>query len=201
DRYRGREEPHLAVFTTVVAGAEGLHVGSCFIRPDVHFPVGGEQQPSHASSSAAIPGRGFPSRNSSEAPPPVETWASLSASPATAPAESAPPPSLAAPRAPPSLKLHPVTRAPPPPATLPRPHVRGAPQPAPAHAHGLPRWHGRRARATPPRPAGWDAPASPSRAAAPATTAAGGPGRARTGPPPSRVAPTRPRPWRGWRTS
>src|SRR2546422_7291706 len=64
---------------TVVAGAEQLQVGSSVIRPEVRLPVGGEQQPPHASSSAATPGSGLPSRNSSEAPPPVETWVSLSA--------------------------------------------------------------------------------------------------------------------------
>src|SRR5260370_8320639 len=97
---------------TVVPGAEQLQVGSSIIRPEVHLPVGGEQQPPHASSSAATPGCGLPSRNSSDAPPPVETWGSLSASPATAAAESPPPPTPVAPRFPASLNA-------PPPAPLP----------------------------------------------------------------------------------
>src|SRR3989454_7445598 len=83
---------------TVVAGAEQLQVGSSVIRPEVRLPVGGEQQPPHASSSAATPGSGLPSRNSSEAPPPVETWVSLDARPATAAAESPPPTTVVAPR-------------------------------------------------------------------------------------------------------
>src|SRR5216684_7463121 len=83
---------------TVVPGAEQLQVGSSVIRPEVHLPVGGEQQPPHASSSAATPGSGLPSRNSSDAPPPVETWESLDVRPATAAAESPPPTTVVAPR-------------------------------------------------------------------------------------------------------
>src|SRR5205807_2277383 len=90
-RHRRWEEPNLAVLMAIVPGAERLQVGSRVIRAEVHLPVGGEQQPPHASSRAATPGRGFPSRNSSDAPPPVETWLSLSSSPATAAAESPPP--------------------------------------------------------------------------------------------------------------
>src|SRR5256885_7749788 len=40
------------------------------LRPEMHLPIGREEDPSHASSSAATPGSGFPSRNSSAAPPP-----------------------------------------------------------------------------------------------------------------------------------
>src|SRR2546430_16041313 len=106
------EEPHLAVLTAVVAGAERLHVGSGFLRPEVHFPVGGEQQSSHASSRAATPGSGFPSRNSRAAPPPVETWVSLSSSPATAAAESPPPTTAVPPRCPASRNPSPMARVP-----------------------------------------------------------------------------------------
>src|SRR2546422_10964486 len=84
---------------TVVAGAEQLQVGSSVIRPEVRLPVGGEQQPPHAPSSAMTPGSGLPSRNSSEAPPPVETCESLSSRPATAAAESPPPTMVVAPLA------------------------------------------------------------------------------------------------------
>src|SRR5213593_3627090 len=112
DRDRGREEPHLAVLLAVVAGAERLQIGSGFIGPDVHFPVGGAQQSSHASSRAATPGSGFPSRNSRAAPPPVETWVSLSSSPATAAAESPPPTTVVAPRFPASINASPMARVP-----------------------------------------------------------------------------------------
>src|SRR5207302_330555 len=112
DRDRGREEPHLAVLPAVVAGPERLQIGSGFIRPDVHFPISGEQQSPHASSRAATPGSGFPSRNSSAAPPPVETWVSLSSSPATAAAESPPPTTVVAPRFPASATASPMARVP-----------------------------------------------------------------------------------------
>src|SRR6266853_4947573 len=82
---------------TVVPGAEQLQVGSSIIRPEVHLPVGGEQQPPHASSSAITPGSGLPSRNSSDAPPPVETWVNACSRPATAAAESPPPTTVTAP--------------------------------------------------------------------------------------------------------
>src|SRR5207302_8938593 len=112
DRDRGREEPHLAVLPAVVAGPERLQIGSGFIRPDVHFPISGEQQSPHASSRSATPGSGFPSRNSSAAPPPVETWVSLSSSPATAAAESPPPTTGAAPRFPASINASAMARGP-----------------------------------------------------------------------------------------
>src|SRR5260370_41843579 len=95
---------------TVVPGAEQLQVGSSIIRPEVHLPVGGEQQPPHASSSAATPGSGLPSRNSGDAPPPVETGGSLSVSPATAAAECPPPTSVVAPRIPSPLNASPPAR-------------------------------------------------------------------------------------------
>src|SRR5439155_25920350 len=104
DRHCGREEPHLAVLMAVVAGAECLQVGSRFIRPEVRFPVGGEQQSSHASSRAATPGSGFPSRNSSAAPAPVVTWVSPSSSPATAAAGHRPPTTVVAPSFPASYR-------------------------------------------------------------------------------------------------
>src|SRR5205807_4134488 len=103
---------NLAVLVAVVPGADRLQVGSRVIRAEVHLPVGGEQQPPHASSRAATPGRGFPSRNSSDAPPPVETWLSLSSSPATAAAESPPPTTVVAPRLPASINASPMARVP-----------------------------------------------------------------------------------------
>src|SRR3989442_953756 len=98
ERHRRREEPHGAVVVTPVAGSERLQVGPSLGRPEVHLPVGGKEQPPHASSSAATPGRGLPSRNSRDAPPPLETWVSFDVRPATAAAESPPPTTLVAPR-------------------------------------------------------------------------------------------------------
>src|SRR2546422_730562 len=98
ERHRRREEPHGAVVVTPVAGPERLQVGPSLGRPEVHLPVGGKEQPPHASSSAATPGRGLPSRNSRDAPPPVETWVSFDVRPATAAAESPPPTTVVAPR-------------------------------------------------------------------------------------------------------
>src|SRR2546422_182159 len=98
ERDRRREEPDGAVLMAPVAGPDRLQVGPGLGRPDMHLPVGGKEEPPHASSSAATPGSGLPSRNSSEAPPPVETWVSLDARPATAAAESPPPTTVVAPR-------------------------------------------------------------------------------------------------------
>src|SRR2546423_5421560 len=112
DRYGGRKEPHVAIVAPVAAGAKGLHVAAGVVRAEVHLPIGGEQQPPHASSRAATPGSGFPSRNSSDAPPPVDTWLSLSSSPATAAAESPPPTIVVAPRFPASMSASPMARVP-----------------------------------------------------------------------------------------
>src|SRR5437016_4223983 len=98
ERHRRGEEPYGAVLVAPVAGPERLQVGPGLDRPDMHLPVGGKEEPSHASSSAATPGSGLPSRNSSDAPPPVETWVSLDARPATAAAESPPPTTVVVPR-------------------------------------------------------------------------------------------------------
>src|SRR3989454_9610320 len=98
ERHRRREEPHGTVLVAPVAGAERLEVGPGLGRPEMHLPVGGKEEPPHASSSAATPGSGLPSRNSSDAPPPVETWVSLDVRPATAAAESPPPTTVGAPR-------------------------------------------------------------------------------------------------------
>src|SRR5204862_7371234 len=112
DRHRGREEPDVAVVAPVVAGAEGLEVAPGVFRAEMHLPVGGEQQPPHASSRAATPGRGFPSRNSSDAPPPVDTWVSLLSNPATAATESPPPTTVVAPRFPASTSASAMARVP-----------------------------------------------------------------------------------------
>src|SRR3989454_2298408 len=98
ERHRRGEEPYGAVLVAPVAGPERLQVGPGLDRPDMHLPVGGKEEPSHASSRAATPGSGLPSRNSSDAPPPVETWVSLDARPATAAAESPPPTTVVVPR-------------------------------------------------------------------------------------------------------
>src|SRR4029077_21196114 len=108
---RGKE-PHVAVVPAVVTGPEGLEVGPGLVRAQVHLPVGGEEQPPHASSRAATPGRGLPSRSSSAAPPPVDTWGSLSSSPAPAAAESPPPTTVVAPRFPASTIASPMARVP-----------------------------------------------------------------------------------------
>src|SRR2546421_4822540 len=99
DRDRRRKEPHLAIGLCGVRTQEGGEERTGFRGPDVHLPVGGEEQRSHASSKAATPGNSFPSRNSSEAPPPVETWVNLCSSPATAATESPPPTTVTAPLA------------------------------------------------------------------------------------------------------
>src|SRR5205085_10173455 len=112
DRYGGRKEPHIAIVAPVAAGAKGLHVAAGVVRAEVHLPIGGEQQPPHASSRAATPGRGFPSRNSSDAPPPVDTWVSLLSNPATAATESPPPTTVVAPRFPASTSASAMARVP-----------------------------------------------------------------------------------------
>src|SRR5436309_426535 len=112
ERNGGSEEPDVAVVAPVVAGPEGLEVGAGLLRPEMHLPIGREEDPSHASSSAATPGSGFPSRNSSAAPPPVETCVSLSSKPATAAAESPPPTTVVAPRFPASTMASAIARVP-----------------------------------------------------------------------------------------
>src|SRR5206468_1647506 len=112
ERNGGSEEPDVAVVAPVVAGPEGLEVGAGLLRPEMHLPIGREEDASHASSSAATPGSGFPSRNSSAAPPPVETCVSLSSKPATAAAESPPPTTVVAPRFPASTMASAIARVP-----------------------------------------------------------------------------------------
>src|SRR3989449_5467812 len=113
ERHGGGEEPSLAALVAVVAGAKGLHVGPGLVGPEIHLPVGREEEVPHAASSAATPGRVFPSRNSSEAPPPVDTWVNLSSSPRTAAAESPPPTTVVAPRLPASISASATARVPP----------------------------------------------------------------------------------------
>src|SRR2546427_10018803 len=79
---------------------------------EIHLPIGGKQQRSHASSNAATPGNSFPSRNSSDAPPPVETCVSLSSIPATAATESPPPTTVTAPFFPAATRAFATARVP-----------------------------------------------------------------------------------------
>src|SRR2546425_13119282 len=138
ERNRRGEEPYGAVLVAPGAGPERLQVGPGLDRPDMHLPVGGKEEPSHASSRAATPGSGLPSRNSSDAPPPVETWVSLDARPATAAAESPPPTTVVAPRRVASTIASATARVPASNGGCPKTPIR------PVHTPGFPR--GRRAR-------------------------------------------------------
>src|SRR5438552_1466896 len=111
-RDRRREEPHIAVVVGLIRGEKRLEVCPRFVGAQVHLPVRGEQQPSHASSRASTPGSTFPSRNSSDAPPPVDTCENLSSSPATAAAESPPPTIVIAPFVPASTSASATARVP-----------------------------------------------------------------------------------------
>src|SRR5712664_960231 len=76
ERNSGWEKPHRPLVGNLARRKERAQVLPRLGGPHIHLPVRGENQASHASSSAATPGNSFPSKNSSDAPPPVETWVS-----------------------------------------------------------------------------------------------------------------------------
>src|SRR2546426_5640554 len=109
---RRGEKPYVAAVVGLIRGEKRPEVGPRFVGAQVHLPIRGEQQRSHASSRAATPGSTFPSRNSSDAPPPVDTCENLSSSPATAAAESPPPTIVIAPFVPASTSASATARVP-----------------------------------------------------------------------------------------
>src|SRR5436190_1172101 len=112
DRHGRWEEPHRPLVRDLPRRKKSPQVLAGLDGTDVHLPVAGEHERSHAFSSAATPGSSLPSRNSSEAPPPVDTWVSRSSMPATAATESPPPTTVTAPFLPASTSAVATARVP-----------------------------------------------------------------------------------------